>query len=79
MTNAIKHTATKINTFGNTPTYNYRGIAIWYSSGSKYGRGWLTLFVGGKPHFTTTLESAKDYVDDTMNRQNAETTEYRND
>lgn len=62
MSKVIKHTAKRVSTPGSTPVYEYRGVRVVNSAGSSYGRGWI-YDLGDKAKYTTTLESAKFFID----------------
>ena len=55
-------TATRVSRPGSTPVYEYRGVRIVNSSGTRWGRGWIYV-TSGETHFATTLESAKSFID----------------
>lgn len=57
-----KHTAKRLSTPGSTPVYEYRGVRIVNSAGSRWGRGWI-YERAGVTKFSTTLESAKFFID----------------
>jgi hypothetical protein len=58
-------TATRISKPGSTPQYNYRGVQVSNSAGSKWGRGWLYV-TEGDLRYSTTLEGAKWQIDCTF-------------
>jgi hypothetical protein len=61
----MKHEkATRLNHPGSIPVYDYRGIRVVNSAGSKWGRGWV--FIDPQTwttRFSTTLEGAKFDID----------------
>ena len=56
------YTAKKVSKPGSTPVYEYRDHRIVNSAGSRWGRGWVYV-TGSETHFSTTIESAKFFID----------------
>ena len=58
----MTHTAHRVSKPGSTPVYEYREHRIVNSAGSKWGKGWIYV-TGNETHYSTTLESAKAFID----------------
>lgn len=55
-------TAHKVSKPGSTPVWEYKGIRVVNSAGSRWGKGFI-YNINGVTRYSTTLEGAKFHID----------------